>query len=205
VAGSGTEVFVPFRAPPQKLGVCARVRTTLIVSSLQSLRKRDLYQRYIDLLPPEHHATVRSMIAGQWVPMRVAEAHYDACEALGIDKREVNGIGREVGDRIEGTFLATMVRMAGSVGATPWTALSYVDRLYDRVFAGGGGAGVFKLGPKDAEFHLVGVPLGRIPYFRSAMAGVVEVGAELFCSKAYAKEVPDASTAMGAVLHVAWA
>ena len=205
MAGSGTEVIVPFRAPPPKLGVCARVRTTLIVSSLQSLRKRDLYQRYMDLLPPEHHATVRSMIAGQWVPMRVAEAHYDACEALGFDRREVNAIGREVGDRIEGTFLATMVRMAGSVGATPWTALSYVDRLYDRVFAGGGGAGVFKLGPKDAEFHFVGVPLCRIPYFRSAMAGVVEVGAELFCSKAYAKEVPDAAPPMGAVLHIAWA
>jgi hypothetical protein len=205
VAGSGAEVFVPFRAPPQKLGVCARVRTTLIVSSLQSLRKRDLYQRYIDLLPQEHHATVRSMIAGQWVPMRVAEAHYDACEALGFDRREVNAIGREVGDRIEGTFLATMVRMAGSVGATPWTALSYVDRLYDRVFAGGGGAGVFKLGPKDAEFHLVGIPLCRIPYFRSAMAGVVEVGAELFCAKAYAKEKPDAAPPMSAVLHVAWA
>jgi hypothetical protein len=205
VAGSGREVFVPFRAPPQKLGVSARVRTTLIVSSLQSLRKRDLYHRYLELLPEEHHPTVRSMIAGQWVPMRIAEAHYDACEALGFDRREVNAIGREVGDRIEGTFLATMVRMAGSVGATPWTALSYVDRLYDRVFAGGGGAGVFKLGPKDAEFHFVGVPLCRIPYFRSAMAGVVEVGAELFCSKAYAKEVPDAAPPMGAVLHVAWA
>jgi hypothetical protein len=205
VAGSGTEVFVPFRAPPQKLGVCARVRTTLIVSSLQSLRKRDLFPRYMELLPDEHHTTVRSMIAGQWVPMRVAEAHYDACDALGIDRREVNAIGREVGDRIEGTFLATMVRMAGSVGATPWTAISYVDRLYDRVFAGGGGAGVYKLGPKDAEFHFVGVPLCRIPYFRSAMAGVVEVGVELFCSKAYAKEVPDASPPMGAVLHVAWA
>ncbi len=205
MAGSGTEVFVPFRAPPQKLGVCARVRTTLIVSSLQSLRKHNFYERYMELLPAEHHTTVRSMIAGQWVPMRVAEAHYAACEALGIDRREVNAIGREVGDRIEGTFLATMVRMAGSVGATPWTALSYVDRLYDRVFAGGGGAGVFKLGPKDAEFHFVGVPLCRIPYFRSAMAGVIEVGAELFCSKAYAKEKPDASPPMGAVLHVAWA
>ncbi|HTQ43995.1 MAG TPA: hypothetical protein VMI75_14655 [Polyangiaceae bacterium] len=205
MAGTGAEVIVPFRAPPQKLGVCARVRTTLIVSSLQSLRKRGLYENYIQRLPDEHHAVVRSMIAGQWVPMRVAEAHYDACEALGIERRDVNNIGREVGDRIEGTFLATMVRMAGSVGATPWTALSYVDRLYDRIFAGGGGAAVYKLGPKDAEAHFVGVPLCRIPYFRSAMAGVFEVGAELFCTKAYAKEVPDASPPMGAVLHVAWA
>lgn len=205
MAGSGAEVIVPFRAPVQKLGVATRVRTTLIVSSLQSLRKRGLQERYLELLPAEHHPVVRSMIAGQWVPMRVGEAHYDACEALAIERREVNSIGREVGDRIEGTFLATMVRMAGTVGATPWTALAYCDRLYDRIFAGGGGVCVYKLGPKDAEAHFVGVPVCRIPYFRSAMAGVFEVGAELFCTKAYAKEVPDAATPVGAVLHVAWA
>lgn len=203
--GAGAEVIVPFRASPQKLGVATRVRTTLLVSSLQSLRKRKLYERYLELLPDEHHPVVRSMIAGQWVPMRVAEAHYDACEALGIDRREVNAIGREVGDRIEGTFLATMVRMAGTVGATPWTALGYVDRLYDRIFAGGGGVSLYKLGPKDAEAHFVGVAVCRVPYFRSAMAGVFEVGAELFCNKAYAKEVPDASPSMGAVVHIAWA
>ena len=205
MAGSGAEVFVPFRASPQRLGIATRVRTTLIVSSLQSLRKRGLHDRYLELLPTEHHGVMRSMIAGQWVPMRVAEAHYEACEALGLDRREVNAIGREVGDRIEGTFLATMVRMAGTVGATPWTALSYVDRLYDRIFAGGGGAGVYKLGPKDAEAHFVGVPVCRTAYFRIAMAGVFEVGAELFCTKAYAKEVPAQTTSVGAVLHVAWA
>jgi len=205
MAGSSGEVIVPFRAPQEKLGVCSRVRTTLIVSSLQSLRKRGLYERYIELLPAEHHPIVRSMIAGQWVSMLVAEAHYDACQGLNLERRDVNVIGREVGDRIEGTFLATMVRMAGSVGATPWTALSYVDRLYDRIFAGGGGACIYKLGPKDAEAHFVGVPLCRIPYFRSAMAGVFEVGTELFCTKAYAKEVPDAAPHLGAVLHIAWA
>lgn len=205
MTGSAAEVFVPFRVSPQKLGVATRVRTTLLVSSLQSLRKRGLQERYLELLPVEHHSVVRSMIAGQWLPMRVAEAHYEACEALGIDRREVNAIGREVGDRIERTFLATMVSMVGSVGATPWTALSYVDRLYDRMFSGGGGACIYKLGPKDAEFHFVGVPICRTPYFRSAMTGVVEVGVELFCTKAYAKEVPDAAPPMGAVLHVAWA
>jgi hypothetical protein len=205
VAGSGAEVFVPFRASPQRLGVASRVRTTLLVSSLQSLRKRGLQERYLELLPAEHHAVVRSMIAGQWMPMRVAEAHYEACEALGMDRREVNAIGREVGDRIEGSFLATMVRMAGTVGATPWTALSYIDRLYDRIFAGGGGVCVYKLGPKDAEAHFVGVPVCRTSYFRGAMAGVFEVGTELFCTKAYAKEVPEAATTMGAVLRIAWA
>jgi hypothetical protein len=205
VAGSGSEVIVPFREPPQKLGVATRVRTTLLVSSLQSLRKRGLQERYLELLPTEHHAIVRSMIAGQWVAMSVAEAHYDACEALHIDRREVNAIGREVGDRIEGTFLATMVRMAGSVGATPWTALSQIERLYERLFAGGGGTCVQKLGPKDAEVHFVGVPICRIPYFRGAMLGVFEIGAELFCTRAYAKEVPDAATPNGAVLRLAWA
>lgn len=181
------------------------MRTTLLVSSLQSLRKRGLFDSYLSLLPPEHHPTVLAMIAGQWVDMPLAEAHYDACQALDIPRTEVNAIGREVGDRIEGTFLATMVRMAGTVGATPWAALSQVERLYDRIFAGGGGVCVVKQGPKDALVHFVGVPVCRVPYFRGAMGGVFEVGMELFCAKAYTKEVAASTTPTSVALHIAWA
>jgi len=204
--GPGTgEIVLPFSGPPEKLGVATRIRTTLLVSSLQSLRRRGSFDPYMHLLSQEHHMTVNSMIAGQWVPMAVGLAHYEACQALGISQPEVVAIGREVGDKIHGTFLATMVRMAGQVGATPWTAMSFVGRLYDRLFQGGGGVTVIKLGPKDARVVFVGMPVARVPYYRMAMNGVFEVGTELFCKKAYVADVAAECTATTSVLHVAWA
>jgi hypothetical protein len=199
------EILVPLRAADHLLGIATHVRTTLIVSSLQSLRRRERFDDYLALLPAERHAAVQSMIAGQWAPMELALAHYQACQALGLQAAELNLVGREVGDRIQGTFLATVVRMAGSVGATPWTALSQAGRLYERIFRGGGGLGVVKVGPKEARARLVGVPLAGITYFNVAMAGVFEIGAELFCSKAYAREVPGTRTPTRVALQIAWA
>ena len=168
------EIVVPFRLPEATLGHAIRIRTTLIVSSLQSLRRRGLIDPYLAHLPAEHHAAVQSMIAGQWTPMSLGMAHYTACEALRLPPEEVNLIGREVGSRIEGTFLATMVSMAGKVGATPWTALAQTGHLYARLFAGGGGIRVSRVGPKDARATMAGVEVAQVPYFRGAMAGVFE-------------------------------
>jgi len=199
------EIVVPFRAAEHLLGIATHVRTTLLVSSLQSLRRRQHFEDYQRHLPAERHAAVQSMIAGQWAPMELGVAHYQACQALRLTTAEMNLIGKEVGDRIEGTFLATMVRMAGRVGATPWTAMQQAGRLYERIFRGGGGLSIVKAGPKEARAHLVGVPLAGIPYFVVAMAGVFEVGAELFCSKAYAREVPGSRTPTRVALVIAWA
>jgi hypothetical protein len=204
-ARQSPEILAPFPRPRHELGLATEVRTTLLVSSLQSLRKRGHLDRYLGHLPPEHHATVQSMIAGLWVPIEVGRAHYLACEALDLPLSDINAIGREVGDRIEGTFLATVVRMAGSVGATPWTALVQTQRLYQRVFRGGGGTCITKLGPKDARVQLAGYCFTDVPYFSYAMAGVFEIGAELFCSKAYAQVMTRECTPTMVALHVAWA
>jgi hypothetical protein len=202
---AAAEIVAPFPAPEHKLGHATEIRTTLLVSSLQSLRRHGHQERYLGMLPREHHDTVLSMIAGQWAPIALGRAHYLACEGLGLSLAEVNAIGREVGDRIEGTFVATLVRMAGQVGATPWTALTHAQRLCERVLRGGGGTSVARLGPKDARIRLVGLGLNDIPYFVKAMAGVFEVGAELFCTKAYAQVVARESTPNSTVMHVSWA
>jgi len=205
MSGPTDDVFVAFPAPIERLGTATLVRSTLLVSSLQSVRKRNLSETYLRLLPGEHHAVVQSMIAGQWVPMKLAEAHYEACEGLGFSATAAHEIGREVGDRIQGTFLAAMVRMVGTVGVTPWTALSHAQRLFERVLRGGGGLSVLKRGPKDARVHFVGVPLCRLPYFRFALAGVFEAAADLFCIKSYAKEVAGSATETAIVFQISWA
>lgn len=200
------EIVVPFPRPPDALGTATRVRSTLLVSSLQSLRRRNREGDYLALLPREHHGTVLTLVTGDWIPMPLAEAHYLACQGLGFERPELVAIGREVGNRIEGSFLATMVRMAGSVGASPWLALARVNRLYNRLFDGGGGVSVSRRGPKDARLRFVGMPLARIPYYRGALAGVVEIGLQLFCTKAYVTDAPGRGKAPEAdvAMDLAW-
>ena len=77
---------------------------------------------------------------------------------------------------------------AKGAGATPWTGLGFLDRLWDRVFAGGGGVGLVKLGPKEARAQLIGLPLLAVPYFRHAFRGTMLAGLELFCQRAYVHE-----------------
>jgi hypothetical protein len=200
------EIVVPFPRPPEALGAATRVRSTLLVSSLQSIRRRGRHDDYLALLPTEHHKTILSLPAGQWVPMSLGEAHYLACDGLGFARDEQLVIGREVGDRVEGSFLATMVRMAGSVGATPWTALAQIHHLYDRLFDGGGGMSVSRRGPKDARMRFAGMSLARIPYYRGALAGVIEIGLQLFCTRAYVTDAPGPASPQSIVaMDLAWA
>jgi len=160
----GAEVVVPFRVPEQRLGRATEVRTTLLVSSLQSLRRRGHLDQYLRHLPAQRHATIQAVIAGQWAAIEVGRAHYVACEAL-----------------------------------------EQTHRLYDRIFRGGGGTRVSRRGPKDARVEMAGFGIADVAYFATAMTGVFEAGAELFCKKAYAQVVPRASTAHSVVLDIAWA
>jgi hypothetical protein len=180
------------------------IRSTLLVSSLRSIRDRSFFDRYLELLPERYHDTVRSVIAGVWLPIDLGMAHYEACDALGFSAAEQITIGREVGAKIQGTLIGTMLRMATGAGMTPWVALAQYQKLRDRLLMGGGVV-VTKLGPKEASVELVSMPLSRIPYFRCAFRGLNISGCELFCSKAYAEEIPSlvSPTTMG--IRISWA
>jgi hypothetical protein len=134
--------------------------------------------------------------------MDLAVAHYEACERLGLTLEEQVRIGAAVSDRVHGSFLM-LLRAARKVGASPWTALSRTAHMYDRMFRGGGGVGVRKLGPKEARMDLVGVPALDVPYFRHALRGVVEAGASLFCTRCYVRELRR-PLAASASLRISW-
>ena len=80
--------FLPFSAPPSALGLVTQVRSTLIATSIQSLRTRGLLGRYTKLLQGPHKETVLTAVAGSWLPVEVAHAHYAACEALHLDSAQ---------------------------------------------------------------------------------------------------------------------
>jgi hypothetical protein len=199
------DVLVPFALPRLRLGACTEARSTLITLSIDALRGRGRLAEYEALLPRHYREDLLSSVAGTWLPMRVALAHYEAVEALGFTTVEAMEIGRVVGDRINGTFLGTMVKMASAAGVTPWFILGNTGKLYERIFRGGGGVSIVKRGPKEAHVEVVGLPLVAIPYFRSAMRGMFQAACELVCRRTYVKEVAHRSGPANAALRISWA
>lgn len=198
------EVLIPFRGARESLGVVRDVRSTLITTSQQAIRARGLFDRYLSLLSGADRQALMSNVAGQWIPVEYALAHYRACDALGFTASEQVAIGTDVGERVHGTFLGVMVRTAKTAGVTPWTALNYSQKLYDRLFQGGGGISVVKLGPKEARAEVIGVPLVRVPYFRNGFRGLYQAGVQLFCEKVYTYETANIGMSDHFAVRISW-
>ena len=190
--------------PRERAPVATGVRSSLLVSSLQSLRSHGLYDRYLALVDPELRDTILTSAVGIWLPMAFGIAHYAACEALRIPAADQIALGHEVGNRIQGSLVGLLVRSARGAGATPWTVLRQADRLWDRVFQGGNGPLVTKRGPKEARVELLGLPLLSVPYFRHAYRGTFLAGLELFANKVYVNESPQRGE-NDAEFRVSWA
>ena len=126
------EVFEPFPVPRGQLHLPTHVRSTLLASSLRALREHGFFDDYLAHLDPRWRETILDSVAGVWLPAESSVAHYRACDALPLTRLQRIALGREVGDRVNGTFLGTMVRAAKTAGATPWGVLAYTNRLYAR-------------------------------------------------------------------------
>ncbi len=197
------EVVLPFPTSGA-LGEATQVRSTLLASSIASLRRHELFDRYVALLSHEHRDAVLSSVAGQWLPIAVARAHYNACDQLGLTQAQQMQIGAEVSIKIHDTFLGVVIRTAKQAGVTPWILLSRGHQMYSRVFDGGGGLRVIRYGPKEARADIVGIPLLSIPYFRNALRGIYQAAISLFCIQAYVQEIAREAGPTRASLRLSW-
>jgi hypothetical protein len=200
------DIVLPFPASRESLGFATEVRSTLIGSSVQSLRARGLFERYTSYLSAEHRAAILESVAGHWLPIAVGVAHYTACDRLGLSVADQFEMGASVSHMVHGTFLGAVVRLARNAGVTPWTLLPNGNRLYGRLLRGGGGTQVSRLGPKEASVEMVGIPMLAIPYYRNAVRGIYHAAVALFCRQAYVQE-PNRSQSgtTSALLRIAWA
>lgn len=172
-------------------GVAVRqVRGSLLASSLQTLRELGYYERYVTHLPEKFRESVLFALASSWLPVEVAEAHYQACDDLQLDEAQIVAMGEAVSKRIMGTFLATMLRSGRSLGATPtpWLVLCQYHRVCERIMDGGRFM-VTQLGPKDAVVQTRGLPLFCFRYFRVATLGMFRSGVNVFARSCFAREL----------------
>jgi hypothetical protein len=96
------------------------------------------------------------------------------------------------------------MKMATNAGVTPWTLLPKGNQLFGRIFQGGGGTRIVKLGPKEARADIVGIPILAVPYFRNAIRGLYQAGISVFCTRCYVHEIGRRSPA-AITLRLSWA
>jgi hypothetical protein len=162
------------------------IRSTVLISSRAALEASGRFDAYEGHLLTSHREALRNAIAGTWLPLDLAVAHYAACDALALGTTEQVNMGRKTGDRVNGTLLGTIARLARSAGVTPWTVLEQLPRFWSRGFDGGE-LSLEKLGPKEARVNILEQPLMRFGYFRHGLAGTAERQLAPFCSRAYVR------------------
>ena len=164
-------------------------RSTWLTASRAELRERGLTDAYEALLDSKHRDEVLGAVAGVWLPIDVAYAHYAACDQLPLTAEDLLDLGMKATKRTNATTLAFAARMVQGAGVNPWSILSQGQRLWDRTCRGGQ-VSVLKLGPKEARLEVVGFPLAALRYNRLTMRGIVSAVVDLFCDKAYVRELP---------------
>jgi hypothetical protein len=183
------EVIVAFAGTRAQPPPARRVRSTVLVASQTALRSRGLYDAYLAQVDAAHREQLAAVLAGAWLPLDVATAHYTACDRLNLGRDVVLDIGAEAGRILNQTVLKTVFKLSREAGMSPWTAFPHSNRLIGRSWEGST-CGVFKVGPKEARFEWIGQPLAVLPYFRVAFGGFIRGILSLFSRVAHVRELP---------------
>lgn len=198
------EVFLPHAATPDRVPMASSVRGTVLLGSVRGLRTRGLYDRYLEMLEPKWHETIASLTAGTWLPIDLAMAHYAACDALKLDRDTIEAIGRESGLFVNGTVLSAVAKISATAGVTPWFPLSNAHKLQTRTWVGSSIA-IYKLGPKEARFEWIQLPVARFAYMRAGFAAFAGAIGGLFTSKMVVRDMDLIPRSSVVTYRMSWA
>lgn len=182
------DVLLPLPCAANSILWATEYRSTWIVSSLASLRSSHHFDAYLQALRglDRSIATVAEQrllncVAGEWLPMSIARAHYDACNALSLSESELLRMAVEGdGGQVRRAWHAQFIGAAERPDATPWNILPQLQKLWLRT-ANGGAAAVYRRGQNRATVEYVGCELFDVRHFRLAVRAVLFVLTEHFC------------------------
>jgi hypothetical protein len=124
---------------------CDAVRSTLIIASLQALRRRWRFDSYLSVLDPRARDAVLSLASPAWIPITLAEAHYAACDALRMPAAEMIAIGVDVA-RVDAAGAHVLIGLARTGGVDVWSVLDRAPASWRRMYRGSSLRAI-KLGP----------------------------------------------------------
>ena len=184
---------------------CTQVRSTILLSSIQTLREAGYGERYDARMPERARERLCAVGAPSWLPIDLAWTHYATCNALGLSVDEVLAIGAKV-DPVHVSGVGLVLRAARAGGVTPWAVFDNAARYWQRMYDGGR-LDVAREGPKDARLVVRGQPLVRFAYWRTGLRGIVLSLAQALSVRAYVHEEMGRQHDAGlpwVEFHVAW-
>lgn len=203
MAAPDEEVFLPHIGKPADVPLASAVRGTVLLGSLRGIREQGLYQRYLERLPAKHHEAITALTAASWLPAELAVAHYNACDELALDRSTIEEIGRASGLFVNRTVLTVVARVSREAGTTPWFALSNAHTLCTRTWIGSSIA-VYKLGPKEARFEWIQLPVAHIPYMRQAFGAFAAAIGGLFTRVMLVKDLEPQARGRTVSYRMSW-
>jgi hypothetical protein len=197
------EILHGFSVPRELVPRATQIRSTLLASSQQSLRKRGHFERYLTLLDPPAREELSALVVGVWYPIALGRAHYEACERLELSEPELVGIGRDVEERLRSSILLNLAHAARGVGVTPVMVLSQAPKFWTRTFVGSE-VQLERLGPKDLRLTLGGFPFARLAYNRITFRGILQSLIGPFCRSPTVRDARECSGPTSLGWRVAW-
>lgn len=159
------------------------VRSTLLSSSLATLREHGHFERYFERLPHRYREDVLGALEHEWLPVGVADVHYATCDSLGLSDAELTHIGERACARLLEAFrVAPFHPGRESEAVTPWLPLAHYGRLF-RGLLRGGTCMVGGIGPRDALVRANGASFFATDYFRSAYHAVLRGAVARFANE----------------------
>jgi hypothetical protein len=195
------EIILPHRKDAMPVSY---VRSTLLQSSLATLRRLELIDKWRRLIAPEIGRELEEAIAPAWIDAELAVAHYRACDGLGLGAQEIDAIGQQVGDHLQNVLVAFGARAARTAGLDVRHAVMAFEKLFSRVFQGGS-LSVIQTGPKDVLVELKGMRLTCSFYFRTAYMGHLKAATKFVGVRAcYVKSARVDSLSDTFIVAVSW-
>jgi hypothetical protein len=145
-------------------------------------------------------------VATSWLPVELMLAHYTTLDRLDVPDTVIERNAALVGQRLGQTFMANVIRLGRTAGvrSSSWTLLQQTDRVWDRVYAGGG-CRVLRVGPKDAQLEFSGLPFTQCRYYRIAQIANIRGLVGLFSKAAYVRPVrPRIADPLTLALSISW-
>lgn len=168
-------------------------RGTILALEWRGLRQLGLYESYLEAIDPARRDELLTPTPGMWVPADIMHLHYQTVDDMYLDPEDIRQIGWGVGNGAHGAFLGTLVRLAGTLGVTPWFPLKQANKLWSRSWRGGSVA-VHRLEPQLAHLTFFDIGLCQYRYFRFSMEGVIAAAITPFCTKLDVRERTAAPT-----------
>jgi hypothetical protein len=198
-------VLVPYPDTLEREPTATHCRSTLLVTSIQALKRHGHYDRYVRAISPRHlQEIVSSSGAGVWIPIDVGVAHYAACDTLDLPPDEILALGGEVVHALQRTVIGSVLKSTTSgIGISPLAGIEKFASVRARSIKGGG-VRVIRFGPKDVRVDFVGEPFAAIRYFRVGYRGFLQAGCEFFSRRVIVAELEAFRSPTTLGYRIAW-